>query len=117
MEIRSIETFLPYFDNVRARTLRVISVIPPERMDWTYRKGAFTFADLIRHLGATERYMFAENVQGLPSRYPGHGKELADGPEAVLDFLVRTHRESVAIFRRLGPGEFSGSARRQEGCR
>lgn len=81
----------------------MISVIPPERMDWTYRKGAFTFADLIRHLGATERYMFAENVQGLPSRYPGHGKELADGPEAVLDFLERTHRESVAIFRRLGP--------------
>lgn len=103
MEIHSVEPFLAYFENVRARTLRVISAIPPQRMDWSYREGAFTFADLVRHLGATERYMFAENVQGLPSRYPGHGKELADGHEAVLQYLQRMHEESVGIFRRLSP--------------
>jgi hypothetical protein len=33
----------------------------------------------MRHLATVERYMFAENMQGKPSRYPGHGRELADG--------------------------------------
>jgi len=47
--------------------------------------------------------MFAENVLGRPSRYPGHGRELADGHEAVLAYLERTHRESVDIFRSLAP--------------
>lgn len=103
MEIHSVEPFLAYFENVRSRTLRVISAIPPQRLDWTYREGAFTFADLIRHLGATERYMFAENVQGLPSRYPGHGRELADGYDAVLQYLHRMHQESIEILGRLSP--------------
>ncbi|MGZ7073464.1 MAG: DinB family protein, partial [Candidatus Angelobacter sp.] len=50
-----------------------------------------------------ERYMYAENVQLKPSRYPGHGRELADGPENVLEFFNRMHQESVAIFSRLSP--------------
>jgi hypothetical protein len=28
--------------------------------------------------------MFAENAAGRPSRYPGHGPELADGAAEVL---------------------------------
>src|SRR5579864_1949003 len=48
-----------------------------------------------------ERYMYAENVQLKPSRYPGHGPELADGPENVMAFFNRLHQESVAIFSRL----------------
>ncbi|HXO20505.1 MAG TPA: DinB family protein [Thermoanaerobaculia bacterium] len=107
MEIRTVESFLPYFEGIRARTNRVMAVIPPERFDWTHRPGAFTFADLIRHLGATERYMFAENAQGLPSRYPGHGRELADGPEAVLGFLARLHAESIEILGRLTPADLA----------
>ena len=45
--------------------------------------------------------MYAENVQGRPSRYPGHGRELADGPEAVREFLDRCHAEALAIFATL----------------
>jgi uncharacterized damage-inducible protein DinB len=105
MEIVPIPAFLAYHENVRARTLRVVNVIPPEHIEWAPRAGAFTFGDLVRHLGAIERYMFAENVVGRPSRYPGHGRELADGHEAVLAYLERTHRESVEIFRGLGPDD------------
>ena len=105
MEIHDIEPFLAYFENVRARTRRVIAAIPPERFDWTYREGAFTFADLVRHLGAIERHMFAENARGRPSRYPGHGRELADGYDAVVEYLDRMHEESVEIFRRLTPDD------------
>jgi uncharacterized damage-inducible protein DinB len=101
MEIKNTGDFLDYYAKVRQRTLKVIAWIPPERFDWTCREGKFSFADIIRHLAAIERYMFAENAQLKPSRYPGHGKELADGPENVLAFMDRLHRESMDIFSRL----------------
>lgn len=101
MEIRTIREFLDYYEKVRQRTLRVIDCIPPEKYDWSYREGKFSFADIIRHLCAIERYMYGENVQRKPSRYPGHGKELADGPENVREFFNRMHAESVGIFGRL----------------
>jgi hypothetical protein len=84
VEIKEINSFLEYYEKIRGRTLKVIHAIPPAQLDWTYKPGKFTFADIIRHLAALERYMYAENVQLKPSRYPGHGKELADGYENVL---------------------------------
>jgi uncharacterized damage-inducible protein DinB len=101
MEITNPREFLDYWEKVRQRTLRVIACIPPEKYDWRYTEGKFSFADIIRHLATIERYMYAENVQFKPSLYPGHGKELADGPENVMAFFYRLHQESVAIFGRL----------------
>jgi uncharacterized damage-inducible protein DinB len=45
--------------------------------------------------------MYAENVQLKPSRYSGHGKELADGKENVLAFFDGMHQVSMEIFGRL----------------
>jgi uncharacterized damage-inducible protein DinB len=101
VEIETIEPFLDYFERIRERTLRVVHCVPPEKIDWTYREGKFTFGDLIRHLAAIERYMYAETVQFRPSRYPGHGRELADGYDEVLEFTNRMHGESMLIFRGL----------------
>jgi uncharacterized damage-inducible protein DinB len=101
MEKETINSFLEYFEKIRGRTLRVIRCIPPDKIDWTYREGKFSFGDLIRHLASIERYMYAENVQLKPSRYPGHGKELADGYDEVLGFMNRLHAESMEIFRAL----------------
>lgn len=105
MEITTIEPFLDYYEKIRGRTLRVAKVIPPERIDWTYREGKFTFGDLLRHLGAIERFMFAENAQLKPSRYPGHGVELADGYQEALEFMNRMHEESMSIFRKLSDAD------------
>jgi uncharacterized damage-inducible protein DinB len=99
--VKTAEEFMSYFEKVRQRTRRVIDCIPQERIEWTYQPGKFTFADIIRHLAATERYMFAENARLRPSRYPGHGKDLADGYGTVLAFMDRMHAESVEIFRGL----------------
>jgi uncharacterized damage-inducible protein DinB len=101
MEIKTIEPFLDYFEKIRERTVRVVRSIPADKFDWTYKDGKFTFADIIRHLATIERYMYAENVQLKPSRYPGHGRELADGYEEVLAFMNRMHAEALEIFRRL----------------
>lgn len=105
MEIRDTASFLSYFEGVRGRTLRVVERIPPDRLEWTHREGAFTLGDLVRHVAATERWMFAENAAGRPSRYPGHGRELADGWDAVMAYLARMHAESVEIIGALSPDD------------
>ncbi|HSE41787.1 MAG TPA: DinB family protein [Acidobacteriota bacterium] len=95
----SFESFLKYFESIRKRTLRVVRCIPPDQIDWAPKEGKFSFADLIRHLAAIERYMYAENAKFRQSCYSGHGKELADGYEQVLKFLDDAHKESMEIFR------------------
>lgn len=87
-----------YFDKVRQRTMRVVACVPPDRVDWTLKEGKFTLGDLMRHLASAERFMFAENAQRRPSRYPGHGKELADGYDAIVAYMRAKHEESMAIF-------------------
>lgn len=101
MEIRTIQPFLQYFGNVRERTMRVARCIPADKIDWTYAPGKFTLGDLLRHIAVTERHMFAEGVQGKPSRYTSHGKELADSHEDILAFMERLHQESMDIFAAL----------------
>lgn len=107
MEFATIDPFLAYFESVRARTDLVAACIPADRLEWRHRDGAFSLGDLVRHVAATERWMFAENVAGRPSRYAGHGPELAEGRDAVLDYLRRMHEESLAIFRALAPDDLA----------
>src|SRR5205809_174954 len=83
--------------------MRVVACIPPDKMDWSYAEGKFTLGDLMRHLAAIERWMFAENAQLRPSTYPGHGRELASSYEAAVDYMNRMHDESMEIFRSLTP--------------
>jgi uncharacterized damage-inducible protein DinB len=101
MEIRTIKPFLKYFDSVRERTMRVTRLIPPDKLDWTCAPGKFTLGDLPRHLAVVERYLWAENIQGKPSRYTSHGKELADGLDSIVAFMEKLHAESMEIFGRL----------------
>ena len=98
MEITNTPPFLAYFEKVRERTLRVAACIPRDRLEWTPVEGAFSFGDILRHLATTERFMFAENASQRPTRYPGHGRELADGYDEVFAYVARNHAEAVAIF-------------------
>lgn len=98
MQIQNPDIFLEYLDKVHQRTMRVVRCIPPDQLDWSYAPGKFTLGDLVRHIAAIERYMFAETVQGKPSRYSGCGKEFADDYDQVVQFIETMHRESVEIF-------------------
>lgn len=105
MEISDPAAFAAYFENIRKRTLRVARCIPPDRIEWRPREGAFSFGDLLRHIAAMERWMFAENVAGHPSRYAGCGVELASGLDGVLAYVDRMHAEAMAVFRSLGSSD------------
>lgn len=98
MEVRTVAGFLSYYEGVREGTNRILRVIPPDRMDWSYMPGKFTIADIIRHIAAIERYLFAQKLLDDTVTYKGCGKELADGYENVLAYFNRMHEESMKIF-------------------
>jgi uncharacterized damage-inducible protein DinB len=115
MEISNIESFLPYLKSVRERTMRLARAIPPDKLEWACAPGKFTLGDLLRHIAAIERYLWAELVQGKPNRYHGCGRDLADGYDNVLNFVERTHAESVEIFSRLTPDDLKKKSATPEG--
>ncbi len=93
----SLGEFLNYLKHVHARTRRVATLIPPQDLEWSAGPGAMTFGDVVRHLAAMERYNFVETVQGRPCAFAGHGRELADGYDAVIAYYDRLHQESLAL--------------------
>jgi len=103
--LQDTPSFLAYWRNARSRTARVLEVLGPEDLEWAPVPGAFSFGDLFRHLAGLERFMYAENVQGRPSCYPGHGADLAPGLEGVRAYLDRCHAESLAIFGQLSDAD------------
>ena len=105
MEVTAVGPFLAYWEKVRGRTTRVVDLIPADRLEWTWQEGKFTLGDLVRHLAGIERYMYAENARRRPSRYPGHGRALAEGIEAAHAYFERCHAESVEIFRSLSDAD------------
>ncbi|MGA8222301.1 MAG: DinB family protein [Candidatus Acidiferrales bacterium] len=109
------EDFLTNFEQVRARTMGVVRAIPADKVEWTCRQGEFTLGDLVRHIAATERYVFAECANGRPSRYKGCGRDLADGLDNVIAFMERMHAESMEIFRRMTDEDFLKKGTSPEG--
>ncbi|MFB3814130.1 MAG: DinB family protein [Terriglobales bacterium] len=105
MEISTIGPFLDYFEKVRARTMRVVRLIPRDKLEWRPAEGKFALGDLARHIAVAERYVFAECVGGGRQKYAGCGRELADGYDNVLAFMERMHAESLAIFSRLSDAD------------
>ena len=97
-QVPDIRAFLEYLASVHQRTRRVILCIPPADLEWAPAAGRFSFGDIVRHLANIERQMYAETIQGRPSRYAGHGPEYADGYEQLLAYYDRMHEESRAIF-------------------
>lgn len=108
MEIRDLSTFLDYLDSVHRRTRRVVQCIPAAELEWTPATGKWSFGDIVRHLAGIERWMYGETVHGRPSKYAGHGRDLADGLDAVVGYYDRLHEESKAIFASLTPERLNG---------
>ena len=93
--------FIRYFTNVRSRTDRLVPLISPAVMEWRPAPDTFSPGDLLRHLAGTERYMWAENAQERPARYPGHAFELAPGYDETLRYFERLRQESLDVFTTL----------------
>lgn len=101
MEITSAASFIDYYEKVRARTLRLLEVVRPEHLDFSYKPGKFTIGDQIRHIAAIERYMYGETISGRKSAYQGCGKELADGYDPTMSFFNEMHTQTIDLIRGL----------------
>lgn len=101
MEINSTTSFLSYFEKVRQGTNQIIQVIPYDKMNWTYKPEKFTIADIIRHIAAIERNVFAEIIQGNNPCYKGCGEEVTTDYESTLHYFDEMHKQSVAIIMSL----------------
>ena len=116
MEIRTIGSFLDYYEKVHARTRRVIECIPPDKLEWTFAEGHFTLGDLVRHLAAINRYMFTECVMNRPSSYPGHSRELADGFDATIKYFATRQTETVELLKTLTPEQLLAKCKTPDGA-
>ena len=107
MEIKSVASFLDYYQKIRARTKKVIVVVPPEHLEWTYQEGKYTIGDIIRHIACIERYMYAETIAGRESAYSGCNVLIASGYENVIQLFDHLHNESISIFKSLSDDELN----------
>lgn len=98
MDAAGIQQLVAYIPKIKARTIRLFPLIPPDKIEWTYQKGKFTIGDLIRHLALIERYMYAENLQNKPIQYKGCGIEYAEGYDNVIRLYKDLQAESMEIF-------------------
>ncbi len=98
MELIRVAPFLEYLDRVHARTKRVVDLVQEDDLEWEAAPGRMTPGEMIRHLAGIERYMYAENAHGRPSRFPGQSSDLAPGLVATKAYYDRLHAESRALF-------------------
>ncbi len=115
MEIRTADEFLKYHSKVHERTRIAIDHIPEEHLEWTYKEGKFTLGDLVRHLAAINRFMFAEIARGGTNQYPGHGRNLADGKAAVLDYFERMDQETVKLIAAMSEADLQAKVKTPAG--
>lgn len=111
-----VGAFIRWAKGVRARTRAVAERIPADRLEWSPIPGRFTPGDILRHIAATERWMWAENACLRPSRYPGHGPELARGKEAVLAYLDEMHAQTLEILGELSTADLNRKCRTVAGA-
>ena len=103
-------SFLDYWASVRNRTRRLIPLISPDQLEWVPAAGRWSLGDQLRHLAGIERWMYGETLHGRPSRYRGHGRDVADGLDTVLAYHDRCHAETMELLRALTPEQWAGKA-------
>jgi len=84
------DDFLHYFEQVRARTIRTVRCIPPDKIEWTCRQSDFTLGDLARHIAATEREVrWAGSVTDALAASAGSGDAAVRVDGAMVDEAMR----------------------------
>ena len=112
---QTIDGFVDYLESVHSRTVRLLPLIPKDKLKWRPANGKFSFGDLVRHLAAIERYLFVETVTGGANRYPGHGEALAKGFDAVISYYETLHHESVTLLKTLSDADLNAKCQTPTG--
>jgi uncharacterized damage-inducible protein DinB len=115
MENKAIDSFLSSYERTREITKRVIAVIPSDKLDWSYMPGKFTIADLIRHIAAIERNVFARVLSGNLPTYKGCGKDLAEGFDDIMVYFNEAHEQTIEIIKSLSDQDLTKKIKSLDG--
>ena len=105
MEIIEIDSFIKYFEHIRERTMNVLRVIPSNKINWRPKKHTMSFADIIRHLAMSERYLFVAVAKFDMNLYPDFEEKEAKNSQEVIDILIKSHEDSIIILRTIDGNE------------
>jgi uncharacterized damage-inducible protein DinB len=103
--IRSVESYIEYFNGIRRRTLTFARAIPEDRVNWSPRANEFTSGDILRHLAAVEKITICAVVKKKWTAYPGHAQDLARERKDIIEYLETTHAEAMNRLRTLPDAE------------
>lgn len=96
---------LEYIEKVHARTRKAVLQIPADGFDYSYAPGKFTLGDLVRHIAATQRFMFAEIAAGRPSVYVGSGREVMEGYASTVEYFDAMFRQTMDVLGELSDAD------------
>ena len=97
--IQSTTDFIKYFDSVRRRTMNYIRVVPADRLAWSPKPGEFTCADIIRHIGTSEK-MFVRVATEGHWKYESHEAEGKQSLDELIVLLETSHVEAMEKLNR-----------------
>src|SRR5882672_1031755 len=96
---------LKRIEAVHKRTMRVVRLIPPDKLDWSPKPDVFTFGELARHIPLTNRRNFAELLVGNASTYTSDGPEHGADLTRIVALSERCHHEVSNIVATLTDAE------------
>lgn len=99
MEVNDISTFLKYWSKIKYRTSRIISIIPEDKLNWSYSQGKFSCAEIVRHIAAIERYLFIETIVSGQNKYEGCHVTTNEFNLNCSDYYKIMHEESYDLLR------------------
>jgi uncharacterized damage-inducible protein DinB len=102
--IRTVESFIGYFEGIRRRTLKYLQAIPEDSGNWAPKAGEFTYIDLIHHLAAAEAMFIGVAVNG-EWRYAKPPEPARASLEAALVHLTENHAQAINQLRGLADAE------------
>jgi uncharacterized damage-inducible protein DinB len=105
--IKSVESYIRYFDGIRRRTLNFARAIPPDKIDWAPAEDEFSLGDILRHLAGIEAITIHAVVKGVWQTYPGHDSSLAHDLDEILSLLEETHTNTMSMLRGLPDAELA----------
>ncbi|MGG0755054.1 DinB family protein [Brevibacillus laterosporus] len=100
------EELLSNFEGVRKRTLKYLTVIPEQFIDWRPDERKFSIGDIVRHLGSTE-LMFYHVIRQNEWKYYGHDPDKGRTMKEAIHYLQNCHGTVLTGLQQLEPEQLT----------
>ncbi|MEM6262717.1 MAG: DinB family protein [Bacteroidota bacterium] len=99
MHVFSIAEFQNHYEKIRKRTLRAVSLITEETIDFTLDERMFSIGDLARHIALLELHFYQPCLQNLPPTYTGCDASFASSQKEILQVYHQATQGMTTILK------------------